>query len=146
MRFAALLLSKSRWLSGKTNLHSEKGVELAMRVQTPLEAIFFFFIFFSIFSFLSAFYNVLEKFIWKNATILMKSCVEFIKPFLACIFNWSPIAQMVEHLTLEVKIMGSIPTRIIFFSFSFLFPLFPFPFSFLFPFHYFLTIVLEKYI
>ena len=38
-------------------------------------------------------------------------------------FNRSPIAQMVEHMTLEVKIRGSIPTRIIFFSFLF-------PFSF----------------
>ena len=66
MRFAALLLSKSRWLSGKTNLLSEMGVEMAMRVQTPLEANFFSFFFFFIFSFLSTFYNVLEKYIWKK--------------------------------------------------------------------------------
>ena len=84
MRSAALFLSKSRWLSGKTNLHSEKGVELAMRVQTPLEANFFFFIFFSFFHSFQPFTmfwrNIFEK---KNATILMKSCVEFIKSFLA---------------------------------------------------------------
>ena len=74
MRFTAYLLSKSRWLSWKTKLHSVKSIGLAMRVQIPIEAKFFFFFFFIFFL---SFFHSFQPFtmFWRN--IWKKKCNYF---------------------------------------------------------------------